>query len=78
MITTSAFNTDSWATMSSSKDVFKTSKKVTIERPAVSAVTLKKNATASVSAKEKDANAIVRYRNNKGIEIGRIDQKNAT
>jgi hypothetical protein len=44
----------------------------------VSAVTLKKHATASTSTKEKDANAIVRYRNHKGMEIGRIDQKNAT
>lgn len=71
------FITDAWATMSSNKDVFKKSKKVKIERPPVSAVTLKKQAANVSTIKEKDRDAIVRFRNWEDREIGRIEQRNA-
>lgn len=71
------FITEGWATTSSSKDVFRENKMVKIERPAISVVTLKKQAVSSIAAKEKDANAIVRFRNHQDREIGRIEQRNA-
>lgn len=63
--------------MSSKKDVFKDSKRVRIERPAISAVALKQQAEGTQAAKEKGANAIVRFRNYQDTEIGRVDQENA-
>jgi hypothetical protein len=60
--------------MSSKVNVFKTSNVVAIERPGVSVVTQKKQAEAAgtSSTKDQDTNTIVRFRNSKGQEIGRI------
>lgn len=60
--------------MSSKEDVFRKSKLVKMERPAVSAITLKKQEKASGTSKQKDANAIVRFRNHEDREVGRMEQ----
>lgn len=76
----SAFSAKAYATASSkntSKDIFKQSLNVKIERPVVSAITQKKLANSSVSAREKAEDAIVRLRNSQDREIGRIVQKDA-
>ena len=75
--TFAGFQAEGWATMSSKKDVFGNKKIVKIERPATSVIDQKKHATSSAAAKEKDNNAIVRFRNYQDREVGRFEQKTA-
>lgn len=75
-----AFTSRAYATTSSknsSKDIFKQSLIVKVERPALSAATQKKLANASVGVREKAEDTIVRLRNSQDREIGRIVQKDS-